>query len=48
MEGGIWRVRDNVIVLGEDNHVLFGLYEWDNEGIIFVIMYLFRIAYLCD
>ena len=48
MQGGIWQVRDKVIVLGEDNHVLFGLYEWDNEGIIFVIMYLFRIAYLCD
>ena len=32
MQGGIWRVRDKVIVLGEDNHVLFGLYEWDNGG----------------
>ena len=48
MQGGIWRVRDKVIVLGEDNRVLFVLYEWDNGGIIFVIMYLFRIAYLCD
>ena len=42
MQGGIWQVRDKVIVLGEDNHVLFGLYEWYNEGIIFVITYLFR------
>ena len=42
MQGGIWRVRDKVIGLGEDKHALFGLYEWYNEGIIFIIMYLFR------
>ena len=42
MQGGIWQVK------GESYWLLFGLYEWYNEGIIFVIMYLFRIAYLCD
>ena len=42
MQGGIWQVREKVIVLGKDDNGLFGLYEWYNEGIIFVIMYLFR------
>ena len=42
MQGGIWQVKNKVIVLGEYNHALFGLYEWYNEGIIFIIMYLFR------